>query len=125
CKCGSQHHSLEVVCVHMEHVKDIMLDICKCRPAPVQLVQHDFFPCSPVCPTLAVSLDMLEFVAELFLHISLNERGWAATLVKYLKACRYHFVTADSFCHCFANALAHYRQLVRLVDAQVEKLVDR
>ncbi|KAF9510726.1 hypothetical protein BS47DRAFT_1364322 [Hydnum rufescens UP504] len=68
---------------------------------------------------------MLEFVAELFLHIAPNERGWAAMLVKYLKARRYHFVTADSFRCRFANALAHYQQLVRLVDAEVEKLVDR
>ncbi|KAF9515188.1 hypothetical protein BS47DRAFT_1294220 [Hydnum rufescens UP504] len=52
CKCGSQHHSLEVVCVHMERVKDITLDICKCRPAPVQLVQCGFFPCSPVSSRL-------------------------------------------------------------------------
>ncbi|KAF9511594.1 hypothetical protein BS47DRAFT_1258496, partial [Hydnum rufescens UP504] len=125
CKCGSQHHSLEVVCVHMECVEDITLDICKCRPAPVQLVQRGFFPCSPVCPTLAVSLNMLEFIAELFLHIAPNERGWAATLVKYLKTRGYHFMTADSF-HChFANTLAHYQQLVRLVNAEVEKLVDR
>ncbi|KAF9513349.1 hypothetical protein BS47DRAFT_1296391, partial [Hydnum rufescens UP504] len=125
CKCGSQHHSLEVVCVHMECVEDITLDICKCRPAPVQLVQCGFFPCSPVRPTLAVSLNMLEFIAELFLHIAPNERGWAAMLVKYLKARGYCFVTADSFRCRFANALAHYQQLVRLVDAEVEKLVDR
>jgi CxC1 like cysteine cluster associated with KDZ transposases len=110
--------------VHMEHVEDITLDICKCRPAQVQLVQHGFFPCSPVHPTLAVSLDMLEFVAELFLHIAPNERDWAAMLVKHLRAHGYHFVTADSLHHCFANALAHYQQLVRLVDAEVEKLLD-
>jgi CxC1 like cysteine cluster associated with KDZ transposases len=59
CRCGSQHHSLEVLCVHVEHVQDITLDIFKCRPAPVQLVQHGFFPWSLVHPTLAVSLDML------------------------------------------------------------------
>jgi hypothetical protein len=68
---------------------------------------------------------MLEFVAELFLHIAPNERGWAAMLVKYLKTCGYCFMTADSFCRCFANALAHYQQLVRLIDAEVGKLVDR
>jgi hypothetical protein len=67
---------------------------------------------------------MLEFVAELFLHIAPNERGWTAMLVKYLKTHGYHFVTADSF-HChFAYALAHYQQLVKLVDAEVGKLVD-
>ena len=110
--------------MHMERLKDVMLDICECRPAPLQLVQHGFFPCSPVCPTLAVSLDMLEFVAELFLYIAPNERGWAATVVKYLKAHGYCFATGDLFHHHFANALAHYQLLVQLVDAEVEKLVD-
>ncbi|KAF9507794.1 hypothetical protein BS47DRAFT_1366398 [Hydnum rufescens UP504] len=37
------------------------------------------------------------------------------------------YIGWDSFRHCFANALAHYQQLVELVelvDAEVEKLVD-
>ena len=108
----------------MECLKDVMLDICECRPVPLQLVQCGFFPCSPVHPTLAVSLDMLEFVAKLFLYIAPNERGWAAMVVKYLKACGYCFATGDSFrCH-FANALAHYQLLMQLINAEVEKLVD-
>jgi hypothetical protein len=124
CKCGSRHHALGVICVHMERIEEITLDICDCRPAPLQLVQRGFFPCAPVRPTLAVSLDMLEFVAELFLHVAPNERGWAATVVKYLKARGYYFATGDSFRRRFANALAHYQQLVRLVDAEVEKMVN-
>ncbi|KAF9519022.1 hypothetical protein BS47DRAFT_1258875, partial [Hydnum rufescens UP504] len=47
------------------------------------------FPCAPVSPSLAVSLDMLEFVAELFVHVAPNERAWVATLEKYLNACSY------------------------------------
>jgi Kyakuja-Dileera-Zisupton transposase/CxC1 like cysteine cluster associated with KDZ transposases len=124
CKCGSRHHMLGVICVHMERIEDIMLDICDCRPAPLQLVQRGFFPCAPVRPTLAVSLDMLEFVAELFLHVAPNERGWAETVVKYLKTRGYCFATGDSFRRRFANALAHYQQLVQLVNAEVEKLVN-
>jgi hypothetical protein len=124
CRCGSRHYSLGVVCVHMERLEDVTLDVCECRPAPLQLVQLGFFPCSPVRPTLAVSLDMLEFVAELFLYVAPNERGWAATVVTYLKARGYRFATGDSFRRRFANALSHYQQLVRLVDAEVEKLVD-
>ncbi|KAF9520230.1 hypothetical protein BS47DRAFT_1357705 [Hydnum rufescens UP504] len=83
------------------------------RSAPVQLVQHGFFPCTLVWPTLA-----------LFHHIAPNERGWAATLTKYLKTHGYCFTMGDSFHHHFANALAHYQQLVKLIDAEVEKLVD-
>jgi CxC1 like cysteine cluster associated with KDZ transposases len=105
----------------MEWIEDVVLDVCECRSTPVQLVQHGFFPCTPVWPTLAVSLNMLEFVSELFCHIAPNERGWAATLTKYLKACGYYFAMGDSFCCHFANSLAHYQQLVKVVDAEVEK----
>ncbi|KAF9508734.1 hypothetical protein BS47DRAFT_1302366 [Hydnum rufescens UP504] len=124
CKCSSRHHTLEVTSIHMEWIEDVVLDVCECRSAPVQLVQCGFFPCTPVWPTLAVSLDMLEFISELFCHIAPNERGWVATLTKYLKTHGYCFAMGDSFCHCFANVLAHYQQLVELVDAEVEKLVD-
>ncbi|KAF9514319.1 hypothetical protein BS47DRAFT_1264575, partial [Hydnum rufescens UP504] len=96
CKCSSRHHTLEVTCVHMEQIEDVVLDVCECRSAPVQLVQDGFFPCALVWPTLAVSLDMLEFVSELFHHIAPNERGWVATLTKYLKTRGYCFTMVDS-----------------------------
>ncbi|KAF9506000.1 hypothetical protein BS47DRAFT_1305850 [Hydnum rufescens UP504] len=64
---------------------------------PSSLSSAGFFPCAPLFPTLAVSLDMLEFVASLFLHTAPNERAWAATLVEYLKAHGYEFATGDSF----------------------------
>ncbi|KAF9503572.1 hypothetical protein BS47DRAFT_1262726, partial [Hydnum rufescens UP504] len=55
----------------------IELCICPCAPAPVQLVKQGLFPCSPVHPALAVSLEMLEFVSELFVHLAPNEAAWA------------------------------------------------
>ncbi|KAF9510578.1 hypothetical protein BS47DRAFT_1395890 [Hydnum rufescens UP504] len=45
---------------------------------PFGLSSSGFFPCAPLFPTLAVSLDMLEFVASLFLHTAPNERAWAS-----------------------------------------------
>ncbi|KAF9514715.1 hypothetical protein BS47DRAFT_1294824, partial [Hydnum rufescens UP504] len=81
------------------------------------------FPCAPLFPTLAVSLDMLEFVASLFLHTAPNERAWAMTLVEYLKAHGYEFATGDSFQQRFANALVHYQVLVWLVRAEITRIV--
>ncbi|KAF9510271.1 hypothetical protein BS47DRAFT_1300342 [Hydnum rufescens UP504] len=52
--------------------------VCVCCLAAIQLVERGFFPCAPLFPTLAVSLNMLEFVASLFLHMAPNERAWAA-----------------------------------------------
>ncbi|KAF9504022.1 hypothetical protein BS47DRAFT_1247537, partial [Hydnum rufescens UP504] len=66
------------------------------------------FPCALVSLSLAISLDMLEFMAELFVHVAPNKRAWVATLEKYLNACGYWFTTRDSL-HCwFVNSLSHY-----------------
>lgn len=42
---------------------------------------------------MAVCMDMLEFVSELFVHVAPNERAWAATLTKYLDSRGYCFST--------------------------------
>jgi hypothetical protein len=69
-------------------------------------------------------MDMLEFVAELFVHVAPNERAWAATLEKYLNARGHRFATKDSLRRRFANALSHYQMLVRLVDVEITKIID-
>ncbi|KAF9504089.1 hypothetical protein BS47DRAFT_1308770, partial [Hydnum rufescens UP504] len=73
------------------------LEVCLCHTAGIQLIEHSFFPCTPLCPSLAVSLDMLEFVASLFLNMAPNERAWAAMVVEYLRACGHEFAMGDSF----------------------------
>ncbi|KAF9518612.1 hypothetical protein BS47DRAFT_1289261 [Hydnum rufescens UP504] len=73
CLCPEHHHLLKLVCVHMEYLEDIELVICSCHPAGIQLVHQGFFPCSLLAPTLAVSLDMLEFVSDLFVNMAPNE----------------------------------------------------
>jgi hypothetical protein len=115
-------HSLSLI-KHSD-LQDITLAVCQCRPAATQLIQHGVFPCAPVWPSLAVSLDMLEFVAELFVHVAPNERAWAATLEKYLNVRGYQFAAKDSLRRRFANALSHYQMLVRLVDIEISKIVD-
>jgi hypothetical protein len=62
--------------------------------AAVQLVKRGLFPCAPVHPTLAVSIDMLEFVAGLFVHLPPNERAWASNLSDFLKKRGYRLHTS-------------------------------
>ncbi|KAF9515785.1 hypothetical protein BS47DRAFT_1260007, partial [Hydnum rufescens UP504] len=84
CSCSSHHQPLKVVCVSIEALCDVDIAVCTCHPAPQQLVQMGYFPCSPVYPMLAVSLDMLELVSTLFILAVPNERAWATTITKYL-----------------------------------------
>ncbi|KAI6103443.1 hypothetical protein F5141DRAFT_961473, partial [Pisolithus sp. B1] len=45
-------------------------------PAPVQLMKHGLFGCSPVAPTLAVDLHLLEFMKTLFVWLMPNTTAW-------------------------------------------------
>ena len=122
CPCLQSHRLLKIVCVHMEYLEDIELVTCCHNTAAKQLVRRGLFPCSPLAPTLAVSVDMLEFVSELFVNMAPNERAWAATLEKYLKAHGHEFATGDSLHRRFGNALAHYQILMRLVKAEMTRI---
>ena len=124
CHCSGKHRTLGVLFVSMERLEDVVLDVCPCQSAAVQIVECGFFPCSPVYPTLAVSLHMLEFMAALFLHVAPNERAWATTVVGYLKARGHEFATGDSFQRRFSNSLAYYQILVHTVDAEMTRLVE-
>ncbi|KAF9515416.1 hypothetical protein BS47DRAFT_1360995 [Hydnum rufescens UP504] len=103
-------HPLKVVCVLIE--------------APQQLVQMGYFPCSPVYPTLAVSLDMLELVSTLFILAAPNERAWATTITKYLKNRGHEFATGDALRCRFSSALSQYQVLMQLVDGEMGKIID-
>ncbi|KAF9512993.1 hypothetical protein BS47DRAFT_1273608, partial [Hydnum rufescens UP504] len=112
CSCMMHHRTLKVVCVSIEALYNIELLLCNhSRSAPEQLMEIGYFPCAPVYPTLAVSLDMLELVSILFVHSAPNERAWAATITKYLKNHGHEFSTGDSLWRWFAAALAQYQVL--------------
>ncbi|KAF9509177.1 hypothetical protein BS47DRAFT_1301789 [Hydnum rufescens UP504] len=73
CTCGKKLHSLKVLCVSMEQLENIVLEVCLCHTAGIQWL----FPCAPLCPSLAVSHNMLEPIASLFLNMAPNQRAWA------------------------------------------------
>jgi hypothetical protein len=79
---------------------------CKCVPVAVRLVNQGLFPCAPLWPSLAVSIDMLEFVSILFVHQAPNERAWCSALELYLNARGYHFVAQVRHqCVCYSIVL--------------------
>ena len=60
------------------------LAICECRPASVQLVEMGYFPCAPVRPSLAVDINLLEFVTIASHNMAPNVKGWSDTLQNFL-----------------------------------------
>jgi hypothetical protein len=48
-----------------------------------------YFPCAPVHPSLAIDINLLEFVTIASHHMAPNVLGWANTLQCFLSICGY------------------------------------
>src|SRR5260221_3263662 len=81
CTCHSRSEELLVTCIWVETLRVVTIIACSCLPAHVQLVSLSLFPCSPMYPWMAISIDMLKFISELFVNMPPNERAWAMMLM--------------------------------------------
>lgn len=90
-----------------------------CSKAAVQLVRSGLFPCSPIYPTLAIDICVLDFVRRLFLRIALNYTAWRSAAMDFLAGQGYHLPGDDSLRHHFANAL---QWLISLYDMAAKKV---
>jgi len=56
------------------------------------------FPSAPLLPTLAVDLQVLDFVRELFVHAAPNITAWCNTLESFLAVRGFKLITRVYFC---------------------------
>src|SRR5260370_11828288 len=108
----------------MTHIKMLKVEHCSKLLITVQLVNKGLFPCAPVRPRLAVSMVMLDWAATLFQYMAPNIWAWMTMAEIMLQHEGYHFKTANSFHHRFSNALVHYQLLIRIIDAEVNRMAD-
>lgn len=76
----------------MEAIGIKVIQICSCSAA-LHLLSRGLFPCAPTEPSLAVDLNMLELVNELFVRSPPNITGWCDTLEAFLGNRRYKLKT--------------------------------
>ncbi|KIJ91417.1 hypothetical protein K443DRAFT_135499 [Laccaria amethystina LaAM-08-1] len=107
CATGRQ---LNVACIFFERIE--MLSLCNCTSPALQLLELGFFPCAPVNPSLAVDLNMLEFVNELFVNAAPNTTAWCETLEAFLGNRRYKLTTRNSLRRRFGSAMQWYATLI-------------
>ncbi|KAG6806385.1 hypothetical protein H0H92_011534, partial [Tricholoma furcatifolium] len=93
CTCGVSGRSIEVVVVRFDYLEKIVITLCSCAPAPIQLLQWGCFASAPLEPTLAVDLKVLDFVSSLFLNIAPNHTAWCKTLESFLEGQGYKLST--------------------------------
>ncbi|KIO01257.1 hypothetical protein M404DRAFT_150603, partial [Pisolithus tinctorius Marx 270] len=103
--CGChQTRKLRVICIDFNALQSVDLAVCPCAPAALQFLWMGYFPCAPLGPTLAVSLQLLSFVRQLFMCIPPNTSAWCESLEAYLAAMGYKVDTKVWNCH----VLYHY-----------------
>ena len=116
--------------------------MCHCLPAPKQLIFRGLFACAPIAPTLAVDIEMLQFLRELFVCIPLNNTAWTETLESFWAHRRYKLETRVSLpslsaIHCdegvrqntlyerFANAYRWYSALVNATHMHINDIIEQ
>lgn len=114
CTCGNaQLRQLTVTCLYFDGtfslcyvpshadfglsaLKDQTISVCQCHSAPQILLSRGFFPCSPVTPSLAVDIKLLEFARLQFLHLVPNTTGWCDAMESFLNGLLFKLTTRVS-----------------------------
>jgi hypothetical protein len=89
----------------------------------VQLVRSGLFPCSPIFPTFAVDIRVLDFVRRLFCRIAPNYTAWCSAATEFLGAQGYHLPGDDPLRRRFANALQWFMSLVDMTSARIDSIL--
>ncbi|KIJ32648.1 hypothetical protein M422DRAFT_107064, partial [Sphaerobolus stellatus SS14] len=56
---------------------------CMCTPAAVTLINHGLFACSPVQPSIAFDVNLLELISLTMMNLSPNVSGWALAMESF------------------------------------------
>ncbi|KAI6143510.1 hypothetical protein EDD17DRAFT_1781808 [Pisolithus thermaeus] len=106
-----------------ESLHEIKISYCACTPAPVHLMESGLFACSPVAPTLAVDLRVLEFMRTLFVRLTPNTTAWCEALESFLDGQGYQLQSKDNLWWQFSNAYHWYTVLATYADDHITGLV--
>ncbi|KAF9220235.1 hypothetical protein BS17DRAFT_852707 [Gyrodon lividus] len=105
-------------------LEDVQVDCCKCTPAPVHLINHGLFACSPITPSLAVHLRVLELVKNLFARLTPNTMAWCDALESFLDGQGYKLQGQVRYLwHQFSNALHWHSILIISVDDHITQFI--
>ncbi|KAI6018346.1 hypothetical protein EDC04DRAFT_2869985 [Pisolithus marmoratus] len=99
--------------------------VCSCVPAAIQLLWMGYFPCAPLGPTLAVSLQLLSLVRQLFMWMPPNTSAWCESFEAYLAGLGYKVDTKEGICRRFGNAYHWYCILEISLDEHIQQQLQK
>lgn len=114
-----------LILIYTIEIEQIELWASECSSASIQLIRSGLFPCSPVFPSLAVDIRVLDFVRRLFLRIAPNYTAWCNAATDFLASQGYHLPGDDPLRRRFANALQWYMCLNDMATASIDRALQR
>ncbi|KAI5985254.1 hypothetical protein EDD15DRAFT_2390194 [Pisolithus albus] len=124
CNCQLSRR-LKVICIHFNGLRHVDLVVCPCVPAALQLLWMGYFPCAPLGPSLAVSLQLLSLVRQLFMRMPPNTSAWCESFEAYLAGMGYRVDTKEGIRRRFSNAYHWYRILEISLDEHVQQQLQK
>ncbi|KIK14083.1 hypothetical protein PISMIDRAFT_117656, partial [Pisolithus microcarpus 441] len=109
----------------MTGLRHVDLTVCPCAPAALQLLWIGYFPCAPLGPTLAVSLQLLSLVRQLFMRMPPNTSAWCESFEAYLAGMGYKVDTKEGIRRRFSNAYHWYCILELSLDEYVQQKLQK
>ncbi|KAE9384417.1 hypothetical protein BT96DRAFT_960902 [Gymnopus androsaceus JB14] len=125
CACCLRTRKLTLWVIRFSKIEQIELWASECSSASIQLIRSGLFPCSPVYPTLAVDIRVLDFVRRLFLRIAPNYTAWCSAATDFLASQGYHLPGDDPLRRRFANALQWFMSLSDMATARIDTTLQR
>ncbi|KAI6023465.1 hypothetical protein EDC04DRAFT_2869550 [Pisolithus marmoratus] len=99
--------------------------VCSCVPATVQFLWMGYFPCAPLGLTLAVSLQLLSLVRQLFMQMPPNTSAWCESFEAYLAGMGYKVDTKEGIHRRFGNAYHWYCILEISLDEHIQQQLQK
>ncbi|KAJ7576307.1 hypothetical protein C8J56DRAFT_1007514 [Mycena floridula] len=112
---------LNISCVFFEKIASV--ELCTCTSIPAQLLARDLFACAPQLPTLAVDVNMLDFVCKLFVQMAPNTTAWTTTVENFLQSREFQLGSPDRLRKRFTAALQWYTSLVDNVALSMKDII--
>ncbi|KAI5983957.1 hypothetical protein EDD15DRAFT_2390612 [Pisolithus albus] len=109
----------------MVGLRHVDLVVCPCVPAALQLLWMGYFPCAPLGPSLAVSLQFLSLVRQLFMRMPPNTSAWCESFEAYLAGMGYRVDTKEGIRRRFSNAYHWYCILEISLDEHVQQQLQK
>ncbi|KIJ32786.1 hypothetical protein M422DRAFT_99171, partial [Sphaerobolus stellatus SS14] len=88
--------------------------------AAVTLMKHGMFPCSPIQPSLAFDINLLELILLTMLNLAPNMTGWSLALEMFWLRRGYVLGLREALRKRFANALQWFNLLEDMVAKHAE-----